>query len=214
MKKGIDVSHHNGEPNTNPIDWQKVGSAATPNGPVRFTFIKATEGVTFDDVAAESNAQGAGDVGIDFGYYHFAQPASNAAAAEADHFFDRVSTLPPPTFSYPYALDLETNGDEEERGGLSRADYLTWVENFMTRFLGHFPVAPVIIIYGAPDFFDRNLPPDHTLGQRFPLWIAHVDVPAPRLPKGWDDWAIWQYSWNERIAGIAAPTVDADLAKI
>jgi lysozyme len=210
MTKGIDVSHLNGQPGANPINWNSVAASPSTNGPVQFTFIKASEGVTLKDPATSYNAQGAKNAGILFGYYHFARPGANAAADEANNFYQTLSNINiPPTYTYPYALDLETNT------GLQPNDFLTWVEDFMTTFLGNFagPALPAIIIYGAPDFLDNNLPPTHTLGQQFPLWVAHVDVPAPRLPKGWTDWTIWQYAWNEQIAGISSNTVDADLAK-
>lgn len=210
MTKGIDVSHLNGQPGSNPVAWNTVAAATTPNGPVQFTIMKATEGVTFKDPATAFNAQGAIAAGIAVGYYHFARPGVNPAAAEADNFFQTLSAINiPPTFAFPYALDLETNV------GLDPNDLLTWVEDFLTAFLGNFAASaqPAMIIYGAPDFLDKNLPPTHTLGQQFPLWVAHVDVPAPRLPIGWTDWTIWQYNWNEQIAGIST-NVDADLAKL
>ena len=210
MTKGIDVSHLNGQPGSHPIDWQQVAAAASTNGPVKFTFMKATEGTTFKDPSTAYNAQQATAAGIAFGYYHFARPGSNPAAAEANNFYQTLSSINiPPTFAYPYALDLETNT------GLNPDEFLTWVEDFMTTFLQNFAGAalPPVIIYGAPDFLDTNLPPTHTLGQDFPLWVAHVNVPAPRLPKGWTDWTIWQYAWNEQIAGIST-NVDADLSKL
>jgi lysozyme len=210
MIKGIDVSHLNGQPGSQPINWTTVAAAPSANGPVQFAFIKASEGVTFKDPATAFDAQGAKNAGIAFGYYHFARSGSNAADAEANNFYQTVAAINiSPTFSYPYALDLETNT------GLDPAGFLAWVQTFMTTFLQNFAgaVPPAIIIYGAPDFLDNNLPPTHPLGQQFALWVAHVGVPAPRLPKGWNDWTIWQYAWNEQIAGISTP-VDADLAKI
>ncbi|TDW97478.1 glycoside hydrolase family 25 protein [Dinghuibacter silviterrae] len=216
MTKGIDVSHLNGQPGHHPIDWQQVAKATTPHGSVKFAFIKATEGVAFDDPATASNAQEAKAAGVSFGYYHFAHPATYSASDEASHFYRRVTGLTTPTFTYPFALDLETNSNPNTKASLSPANYLAWVEQFMTVFLGHFGKAPVpeIIIYGAPDFLDRNLPATHTLGEQYKLWVAHVNVAVPRLPKGWSDWTLWQYSWNETVTGVANPTLDADLAKI
>lgn len=239
MTKGIDISHHNSDdPGHRPIDWQKVAGIAAPGGPVRFAMIKISEGADFRDPTAAANAQGAKNAGVLFGYYHFARPGANNAADEARNFYDTYTGIGiPPTFSFPFALDLEQNN------GLDSAAYLAWVEGFMQTFLGHFagvaglaigiilPEAPGaigsaaitgpaetesaslsasrILIYGAPDFLKANLPAGHTLGSRFPLWVADPAVATPTLPPGWTDWAVWQYDWHDKIAGIVGD-VDAD----
>ena len=41
---GIDISHHQGE-----INWERLRNATIDNSPIRFIFIKATEGVDFLD---------------------------------------------------------------------------------------------------------------------------------------------------------------------
>lgn len=224
MTRGIDISHHNSDdPGQSPIDWSRVAAIAAPQIPVRFALMKVSEGADLRDAAAATNAQGARNAGISFGYYHFARPGANAAADEAMNFYNAFMAIGvPPTFEYPFALDLEENN------GLTPAAYLAWVEEFMQTFLTHFEGASLItgsaetesagvaeseiLIYGQPDFLEANLPAGHTLGSRFPLWVAGPGLATPTLPLGWTDWAVWQYDWHAAIPGIVGD-VDADWVK-
>ncbi|GGB24968.1 glycoside hydrolase family 25 protein [Puia dinghuensis] len=224
MTRGIDISHHNSDdPGHTPIDWQRVAAITSPAIPPQFAIIKISEGADFRDAAAAANAQGAGGAGILFGYYHFARPGVNAAAAEAANFYNAYAAIGiAPTFNYPFALDLEENN------GLMPAAYLAWVEEFLQTFTGYFGGASliagpagtgsvalaesVILIYGQPDFLTANLAPGHTLGSRFPLWVAGPGRTSPALPLGWTDWAVWQYDWHAAIPGIVGD-VDANWMK-
>jgi GH25 family lysozyme M1 (1,4-beta-N-acetylmuramidase) len=45
---------------------------------------------------------------------------------------------------------------------------------------------------------------DSTAHGHRPLHVANYDVTKPLMPTGWDDWAIWQYTDEGKIAGIEA----------
>lgn len=56
----------------------------------------------------------------------------------------------------------------------------------------------VLGIYTRASYFDDpffDVPLLHAF-RNLPLWVAHYGVNKPALPKGWNDWLIWQYSEN------------------
>ncbi len=192
FKKGIDVSHHQGA-----IDWDKVSKVVIPNEPIRFVYIKTTEGATISDLKAETNAKEAKRVGLPFGYYHFAFPENKEgdAVTEAKYFIAALRKLPKPTLAKAYVLDLEKNKD-----ALKKADYLQWILAFIAEF-ETYSTEP-LIIYGGPSFLNDNLPSTHTLGN-YPLWLAHYQTQKPTLPVGWTEWLMWQWSEKGSVNGIA-----------
>src|SRR6185437_5896947 len=92
--EGIDVSHNNGR-----VAWSRVRAAG-----ISFAYIKATEGVTFEDPACATNLAGCKKAGIAAGLYHFYRHDSDAQQ-QAAHFL-RVLGTPPPG-DLPPALDVE-----------------------------------------------------------------------------------------------------------
>ena len=66
------------------------------------------------------------------------------------------------------------------------------------------------MIYSGPAFLNENLPAAHGLGG-IPLWLAeYTTASQPSLPRGWNSYAIWQYSGNANVNGIGS--CDADKA--
>ena len=59
---GIDVSHHNGW-----IDWKKVSA----NKNIKFVYVKATQGVGYQDPMFRRNVKDARNAGFEVGVYHF-----------------------------------------------------------------------------------------------------------------------------------------------
>ena len=92
---GIDVSGWQGA-----VDWGAVRRSGR-----LFAFAKATEGQTFVDSTFGANRVGMAGAGLTLrGYYHFARPDRNSAAAEANHFLRTVGPLGPGEVP---VLDLE-----------------------------------------------------------------------------------------------------------
>lgn len=193
----LDVSANNGR-----INWQQVGnSQPKPAG----VYVKMNEGYGFPDRSAADNARGAANAGIPWGPYHFATLNSSDvvkdANMEADYFVDSLMTLPKP--SLPLVLDIETN-----KLGLHVDQVFLWIQTFFKRLesRGYHDYA----LYSYAPFLDENLPVNHTLGS-VRLWLAsYTASPAPKLPHGWSNYWLWQYSNRGQVSGI---TGNVDISK-
>lgn len=142
-KKGIDVSHYNedsnkGKPPKKPISWAQVLKQMPPHEPIRFTYIKVSEGKNTQDKWAQKHAQGASKYKLPLGYYHLAHPGLNSPEEEVDNFIQSLHKIAiKPSLSHGYALDLEINEKK-----ISSGEYLEWVESFFSIFLMHFKQIP------------------------------------------------------------------------
>lgn len=194
MKEGIDVSVWQGL-----IDWTKVKTD--------FCYVKTDTGINAPDQNCLKNAQGCVDNNITFGYYHFAtlnsQDVAGDAIAEANWMLNHLKSLP--QSSLAIALDVETNDAK-----LSPENVELWISTFVSVMESK---GLKVILYSGLSFLNENLNPDHSLGN-LPLWIAeYTNAELPILPKGWSDYAIWQYNSQGKIFGIGA-NVDLNHAKI
>jgi GH25 family lysozyme M1 (1,4-beta-N-acetylmuramidase) len=63
------------------------------------------------------------------------------------------------------------------------------------------------IIYVSPGYWNAHMRGFDTTD--ITLWVAHWGVPAPSIPKGWNEWTFWQHSDKGTILGIAG-AVDLD----
>ena len=96
--QGVDVSHHQGD-----IHW-----AALKSPRVRFAYIKATEGATFQDSAFATNWRGAAAAGIVPGAYHYFT-LCRSGADQAANFIATTGALA--GSGLPPAVDLEFGGN-------------------------------------------------------------------------------------------------------
>ncbi len=191
---GIDVSHHQGS-----INWTKVSNS----GKV-FAFMKATEGITFDDPKYAANRVDAGSAGVLVGAYHFARPEGSTdkkvrqdARAEARHFL-RVAA-PAPGDLYP-VLDLE------QYGGLNPRRVKMWTRTWLSKVEKELDVKP--LIYTSPRSWEYYLNDTSEFGDKgYGLWIAHyTENPQPDVPGnfwGGNGWSFWQYTSSGRVPGIS-----------
>jgi GH25 family lysozyme M1 (1,4-beta-N-acetylmuramidase)/LysM repeat protein len=189
---GIDVSHWNGN-----VDWKLVRGDG-----IRFAFIKATEGDSYEDDTFPPNWKGAKSVGMLRGAYHFFHPNIDAKK-QADVFVNYVKKsgdlgeLPP-------ALDLEAGDGQPNHVIISRAKI--WLDRVEAE-LGERP-----LIYSSPGFLKFQFselgggPPAWT--KDYDLWIANYE-PALWLPPGWSSWKFWQHSKTGVVNGITE-LVDLD----
>lgn len=180
---GIDVSHWNGS-----IDWGAVSSSG-----VNFSFVKATEGVSFVDPNVETNVAGATAAGIYAGVYHFATPYSNSvndAVQEAYHFMDEAGDYMQAGY-LPPVLDLE------QGSGLGKTVLSNWAKTFLDTVESVMGVRPIIYTgsYYASNFLDAA-----TVDAE--LWIANWGVDEPNTGS-WDDYLFWQFSETGRLPGIS-----------
>lgn len=187
--RGIDISHHN-----DITDW-----AAIKKANVQFVYIKISEGVGTPDEKAKANALAAKENGLQIGYYHFGRPDKKNdntieldATAEAAEVKILLTDLP--AADLPLMLDLEDTAGFDS--SLAPKEYLTWVETFLSFFFDPANPSTNPLIYSRKEYLERKLPPTHTLGTRYKLWLSrYTDDQSKAIPaKGWNKWHIWQFS--------------------
>ena len=174
--RGVDVSSYQGD-----IDWAAV--AREPR--LRFAFIKATEGRSWEDPYFDQNWKLTHRAGLARGAYHFYRP--NRDAAQQAAFYVATVALAPGDL--PPVLDVEkTDGRSPE---VIRAGVQMWL-----RLVGRrYGVRP--ILYTNHDFYVRYFAGHF---DDYPLWLAHYEVRQPRV--GADRWTFWQHSDEALVPGI------------
>ena len=143
------------------------------------------------------NWTGSRAAGVARGAYHFFRPKV-AVTAQTDLFVKTVERLEPGDL--PPALDLEAPADwagipVNRRVGLA----VNWLES-VEKQLGATP-----FVYLSPAFAEETIVDASPLA-RFPLWVAQY-APAPRIPKPWNRWTMWQHTQKGTVAGIQ-PALD------
>lgn len=178
----VDLSNVNG-----PVDWAAIRRAG-----ISAAYLKATEGVTFDDGLYESHRRDAAREGIRTGAYHFARPDRNPAADEADHFaavvdhVDRRDLRP--------ALDLETPA--------AGVDLEVWARAWNRRVRELLGVGP--LFYSFPAFITA-LRLTRAIG--YGLWLAAFgrddgDEHPFTVPAPWRRAVLHQFTSRARLAGV------------
>lgn len=188
--EGIDVSGWQGA-----VDWNAVKRSGR-----QFAFAKATEGQTFVDKTFVTNRVGMAAAGLTLrGFYHFARPDRNTAAAEAAHFLRTVGPLSPGEVP---VLDLEVAPSATV--GDWAAEWLALVAKGTGR-------TPVLYSYQS---YLYSIPTARLTG--YPLWVAawgNNDGTLPTTPPKtdrWSRWTFWQYTSKGTVPGVAGG-VDANL---
>lgn len=176
---GIDVSHHQGE-----IDWQAVKATEKQEYPIRFAFMKATEGGDYKDRRFAENFREAGNAGLIRGAYHFYNPHTDPIR-QADFFISQVKL---------------TRGDlapvlDIERKPRDKAQLQADLKRFLNRLELHYGVKP--IIYTSYKYKTRYL--DSPEFDAYPFWIAHYYVDM--LTYG-GAWQFWQHTDYGTVPGI------------
>lgn len=184
---GIDISKW--QPNSK-FDWKVLTNNTS------FVYMKATEGVGFKDSTYLAKTEQCKRFKIPYGYYHFARPSLESgsvradAIAEAEYFLEIASPQNP---MLPYVMDIEVNNRN-----LSKAQIEEWCLAFYDKVTES---GNKCLLYTYPSFADSNFPTNHKLGH-MPLWIAHYTAASqPRLPRGWNEYLIWQYTDSGTVLG-------------
>ena len=177
---GIDVSHYQAD-----IDWERVRNASLDSKPIRFVFIKATEGTSIIDENFNQNFYEARQNDILRGAYHFFTPDVDAAAQA--RFFLRQVHLEPGDL--PPVLDVEKTGE------LTDAQLRKAVKTWLDIVENKYHVKP--IIYTGYKFKLRYL--NDPMFDAYPYWIAHYYVEKLSY-KG--KWHFWQHTDCGKVEGI------------
>lgn len=187
---GIDISHYQGE-----INWDRLRSNAMIDGcPLRFIFIKATEGSSNIDENFNENFEQAREFGFVRGAYHF-WSNNSSARAQAYYFLKMVhleeGDLPP-------VLDIEHKPANQSTEDFQR-DVLTWLHIVEDKY----HVKPILYTYYK--FKERYL--SAPVFDDYPYWIAHYYVDKVEY-KG--KWKFWQHTDAGELPGING-RVDLDI---
>ena len=186
---GIDISHYQGA-----IDWQELAPTQNDVFPIRFMFLKATEGGDLVDKTFEENFQTAKDYGFIRGAYHYFIPTTDARK-QAQFFINRVKLLPG---DLPPVLDVEVSPKRNNQQQFTQS-VKTWLEVVEA----YYGVTP--ILYASYKFREKYL--SDTVFNRYPYWIAHYYVDSVRYQGRWD---FWQHTDAGTVPGIKEK-VDLDI---
>ena len=208
---GSDVSHYQGASGISQASWNQMFAEGK-----KFTYIKASEGLTGpDDAAMANNVTRATAAGLLVGVYHYAhpenRPTNGGAVLEADHFLNYAGSAIGPGRLRP-VLDLEGSS-----ANLSTTTLTDWVIAFSDRIIAQRGVGAAPIIYTSRSYARFEL--DSRMAN-YDLWLAYptnVDVsisePPPTTsypdPTGvFNNWSFWQYSWTGSSGGISPLDLD------
>jgi lysozyme len=180
---GIDVSRWQGA-----VNWGKVAVAG-----YRFAVIRATVGNYYTDPRFYLNWEGARDARLLVSAYHVVAPERSADSQIARLF----EVLDGRSSDFPLVLDVEISRDVGSEGITS---CILACAELIEREDGRRP-----IIYTARWFWDSNVL-DTVDWSRYDLWVANYGVNSPSLPRGWDQWRLWQHSDHGQVPGIATAT--------
>ena len=187
---GMDVSRYQGT-----VDWQ----GAWANG-ARWVYVKATEGTTFQSPTFPAQFQGAYDIGMIRGAYHFARPDTSGAAEQAAHFVDHGGNWTADGRTLPPALDLEHNPyGPDACYGRGQADMVSWIREFSDTVKDRTGRAPAL--YTTSDWWTRCTGGDTSFGATNPLWVARYAASPGTLPAGWSAHTFWQYADSGTFPG-------------
>ncbi len=177
---GMDISHFQGD-----IDWNTVRQNQSELYPLKFVFVKATEGGDLNDDTFERNFQSARAHGFIRGAYHFYNP-STPPIRQADFF---IRTVKLEKGDLPPVLDIELKGKKSDKD--LKQDLTVW----LNRVEKHYGVKP--ILYTSYKFKMRYL--NDSVFNSYPYWIAHYYVDSVRYA---GEWKFWQHTDVGSIPGI------------
>ena len=178
--RGIDISHYQER-----VNWEKLRNASIGDSPVRFVFIKATEGEKLFDDNFNRNFANAKRNDIIRGAYHFFIPG--ISARKQAEFYLSIAQLEPGDL--PPVLDIEKKGDLTPEQ--LRREAKTWLDIVEKEY----GVKP--ILYTGYKFkVDYLNTPEF---DAYPYWIAHYYVEKLAY-KG--KWTFWQHTDCGKVSGI------------
>ena len=176
---GIDISHYQGD-----VNWKMLEQTRQGQFPVRFIFMKATEGGDYADKKFVANFDSARAHGFIRGAYHFYNPKTDANK-QADFFISSVKLEPG---DLPPVLDIEKKSRDI---GKLQEDLKIWLRKVES----HYGVKP--IIYASYKFKTKYL--NDSVFDSYPYWIAHYYVDSVRYQ---GEWKFWQHTDVGTLPGI------------
>lgn len=178
--RGIDVSHFQ-----KMIDWDEVAEDKLNGVPIRFVFIKATEGKNVNDEYFNRNFSEARKHGILRGAYHLFTSTSSAQE-QALHYCNVVGLRD---------NDLVPVLDVEQLGRSTPRELQEGVLDWMNIVENHYGVTP--ILYTSFKFKNTYLSGEEF--KKYPYWIAHYYIEDLAYQ---GEWILWQHTDIGHVNGI------------
>lgn len=176
---GMDVSSHQGA-----VNW----STAFANG-ARFTYVKATEGTTYQNPQFAQQYNGSFNVGMIRGAYHFALPDRSSGATQGNFFVSHGGGWSADGKTLPPAIDLEYNPYGASCYGLSKAAMVAWIHDIANTVKAR--TGRDAVFYTSTSWW--TLCTGNNAGfSANPLWIPRYGSSVGTLPAGWTFQTIWQ----------------------
>ncbi len=176
---GIDVSHYQGK-----IDWDRV--ASYENNPIKFVYIKATEGSDIKDDCYLRNISLAKEKGFLVGSYHYFTTRSTAE----EQFANFKQTVD------KEQQDLLPVVDIEECKHWTSDVFHKNLQVFLNEVEAYYGKKPVI--YTMISFYNHYLIDKY---KDYKIYIAQYGDGHPELRDG-NTWNIWQFTRRGRVDGI------------
>ncbi len=180
---GVDISKYQGT-----VDFAKLNAAG-----VDYVFIRATEGITYQDADYKSNHASAKAAGLRVGVYHYYE-TDDDPQAQLNNFKNLVSLT---TGDLAPVIDIEKLHQNDDK------ELIINLQQFLDGLESHYGIKP--IVYTGKKFANKYL---SNFGD-YPLWLADYQVDQPIIPIGWKDWTFWQWSKSGTLDGIEG-LVDMD----
>ncbi|WP_425860702.1 GH25 family lysozyme [Arthrobacter sp. TWP1-1] len=178
--------------------WQKnVDWTTVKNSGARFAYIKTSEGPwTLNDYFAQQY-NGAANVGLLRGGYHFARPNLSSGSSQAKVMLESGGGWSGDGKTLPPALDIEDNPyvstDKTNKCyGMTPAALVNWVKDFTSTIKASTGRDPVI--YSSYYFWQECFGSSNAFANSNPLWIAAYYASSPWMPGQWPKYTIWQYA--------------------
>ncbi|MEU6142780.1 lysozyme [Streptomyces sp. NPDC047081] len=187
--EGVDVSSYQRD-----VAWSTLWGSG-----VRWAYTKATEGTSYTNPYFDGQYDGAYDVGLVRGAYHFAAPDSSSGTAQADYFVDHGGAWSADGRTLPGALDIEWNPYGDSCYGLSRSGMVGWIRDFLNRYKAR--TGRAAVIYTSTSWWTSCTGGYTGFGTTNPLWVARYASSVGTLPAGWSSYTMWQYTSSGQTVG-------------
>ncbi|MBB2893061.1 lysozyme [Flexivirga oryzae] len=179
---GVDVSAYQGN-----VNW----SAQWKNG-VRWAYTKATEGTYYKNAYFNQQYNGAYNVGMIRGAYHFANPAYSSPVSQADYFVAHGGGWSKDGKTLPGMLDIEYNPYGATCFGKTKSQMVSWIRSFLNEYKRK--TGRDAVIYTTTGWWQQCTGNSTAFNSTNPLWVARYSSSAGTLPGGWPYYTMWQFT--------------------
>ena len=204
--QGTDVSNL-----TTVTSWPAVKAAG-----MSFTGVMAFDGASVSNPSYQTQVTGALGAGLFVMPYVVGDPlkVTTGGGQFSDKAWGVINFAAAPYKAggqyLPIALDMESQPQVTPKYcyGLSPAQMVTWISQFVAAAKAKTGVSPVI--YANPNWWQQCTGNTKTFAAADPLWVADYNVKAPAIAPGWAGYTFWQDSDTATVGGISGQA-DLDL---